>query len=116
MDGSAADVDRYIAMAPVEARATLEALRRTIRAAAPGATEAISYQIPTFKHRGRPLVAYAAWKAHCSLYPMSYAVIDAHRSELDGFPIEKGTIRFTPGRPLPAAVVEKIVKARIAEH
>jgi len=113
---AARDIDEYIALAPEEARATLEKLRRTIRAAAPTATEAISYQMPTFKYHGKPLIAFAAWKAHCSLYPMSYAVIDAHRSDLTGYPTAKGTIRFTPGRPLPVALVKKLVKARIAEH
>lgn len=112
----AAGIDEYIANAPEETRAALETLRRTIRAAAPTATEAISYQMPTFKYDGRPLVGFAAWKSHCSLYPMSYAIIGAHRSELKDYPIAKGTIRFTPGRPLPAALVRKIVKARIAEH
>lgn len=112
----ARDIDEYISLAPEEARATLETLRETIRAAAPRATEAISYQIPTYKYDGRPLVSFAAWKGHCSLYPMSYAVIDAHRSELKDYPIAKGTIRFTPGRPLPVSLVKKLVKARIAEH
>jgi uncharacterized protein YdhG (YjbR/CyaY superfamily) len=112
---AAADIDAYIALAPPEARAALEALRRVIRAAAPTATEAISYQMPTFKYDGKPLVAFAAWKNHCSLYPMSYAVIDAHARALEGYAIDKGTIRFPADRPLPVAVVKQVVQARIAE-
>jgi uncharacterized protein YdhG (YjbR/CyaY superfamily) len=112
----ARDIDEYIARAPEEARGTLETLRRTIRVAAPTATEAISYQMPTFKYNGRPLVSFAAWKSHCSLYPMSYAVIDAHISKLKDYAVEKSTIRFTLGRPLPESLVRQMVKARIAEH
>ncbi len=109
-----ASIDAYIAAAPAEARATLEKLRKTIRAAAPNAEEAISYQIPTFKLR-RPLVAFAAFKNHCSFFPMSYAVIKAHKDELAPYETSKGTIRFPPDRPLPAKLVTKMVKARIAE-
>jgi uncharacterized protein YdhG (YjbR/CyaY superfamily) len=115
-DAAAREIDEYIARAPEAARATLQELRRAIAAAAPTATEAISYQMPAFKYRGRSLVSFAAWKAHCSLYPMSYAVIDALREELGDFLVERGTVRFTPDRPLPAALVDKIVHARIAEH
>ncbi|HEV1998729.1 MAG TPA: DUF1801 domain-containing protein, partial [Candidatus Dormibacteraeota bacterium] len=61
-------------------------------------------------------IYFAAWKKHCSLYPMSYAIIEAHKDELQDFPTIKGTIRFTPSHPLPAGLVRKFVKARIAEH
>lgn len=76
------DIDEYMAELPEDARAVLEALRRAIKAAAPDATESISYQIPTFNYRG-PLVAIAAWKHHCGFYPMSKAVVAAHKDELE---------------------------------
>ena len=110
-----AQIDAYLATLPDDMRNALEALRRTIQAAAPDAVEAISYGAPAFRHRGRPLVSYRAAKAHCSFYPMNPAVIDAHRAELEAFETAKGTIRFTPDAPLPDALVTSIVKARVAE-
>lgn len=93
----------------------LEELRATIRKAAPTATEGFSYGIPAFRLEGRPLVSYAALKNHCSFFPMSPAVIAAHRKELEPYDTAKGTIRFAPDRPIPAALVRKLVKARIDE-
>jgi uncharacterized protein YdhG (YjbR/CyaY superfamily) len=112
---SGKEVDDYLAKVPDEARATLEKLRRTVRAAAPKATEGFSYGIPAFKLHGRPLVSYAALKNHCSFFPMSPAVLDAHRKELEAYDTSKGTIRFPVDKPLPATLVRKLVKARIAE-
>jgi uncharacterized protein YdhG (YjbR/CyaY superfamily) len=80
------------------------------------ATEAISYQLPTFKLDGRGLVAFGAFKNHCSLFPMSMAVIKAHEGDLKNYYTSKGTIRFTVDKPLPAALVKKLVKARIEEN
>jgi uncharacterized protein YdhG (YjbR/CyaY superfamily) len=111
----AKDVDDYLARVPDDARAALEKLRRTIRAAAPDATEGISYRIPTFKHHG-PLVAFAAFPNHCGFYVMSPAVMGAHKGELEAYETSKGTIRFPAGKPLPAALVKKLVKARIDEN
>lgn len=111
----AASVDDYLAVVPREARAALEKLRQTIRTAAPEATEVISYQIPTYKHHG-PLVAFAAFPQHCGFYVMSKAVMDAHRAELGSYDTAKATIRFQASKPLPAALVRKLVKARIAEN
>jgi uncharacterized protein YdhG (YjbR/CyaY superfamily) len=111
----ATDVDAYLAAVPEDARATLERLRKTIRAAAPKAVEVISYGIPMFKHHGG-LVSYAAFKDHCSFFPMSKAVIEAHRDELRPYHAGKGTLHFTASRPLPAALVKKLVRARIAEN
>ena len=111
-----ANVEEYLAGVPEGPRAALETLRATIKAAAPEATEAISYQMPAFKDRGRFLVSYAAFKHHCSLFPASEAVIEACGAQLEPYRSGKGTIRFTVGRPLPAALVEKIVKARLAEN
>ncbi|HYZ10430.1 MAG TPA: DUF1801 domain-containing protein [Actinomycetota bacterium] len=108
-------VDDYLAKVPQDARAALEELRATIRKAAPTATEGFSYGIPAFRLEGRPLVSYAALKNHCSFFPMSPAVIEAHREELEPYDTAKGTIRFTPDRPIPAALVRKLVKARVDE-
>ncbi len=113
---AARDVDAYLAALPDEPRAALELLRRAIRAAAPDAIEVISYRMPTFKLRGRSLVAFAAFKRHCSLFPMSLAVVEAFKDDLSAYEAEKGTIRFTAGRPLPEALVRKLVEARIAEN
>jgi uncharacterized protein YdhG (YjbR/CyaY superfamily) len=113
--GRASDVEAFLAALPEDARAALEQLRRTIRAAVPNATEAISYGVPSFKHQGRPLVSYGATKNHCALYVMSPEVMQAHAAELANYDTSKGTIRFPAGKPLPAALVRRLVKARIAE-
>jgi uncharacterized protein YdhG (YjbR/CyaY superfamily) len=109
-------VDDYLAGLPEEARVTLEKVRKTIKAAAPKAIEVISYQIPTFKMNGRPLVGFAAFKTHCSFFPMSSSVIEAYKDELKQYVTSKGTIRFALDKPLPAALVKKLVKARIEEN
>src|ERR1700730_1162026 len=112
--GPARDVDEYLAGVPKEARATLEKLRRTIKAAAPMAAEVISYQMPMYKQHGM-VIGFAAFKDHCSIFPGS-AVVDAHKVELKRYETSKGTIRFPVSKPLPAALVRKLVKARIAEN
>jgi uncharacterized protein YdhG (YjbR/CyaY superfamily) len=108
-------VDDYLAALPEDSRAALEKLRATISAAAPNATEGISYQVPTFKHQGRPLVGFGATKNHCAFYVMSPDVVRAHGAELERYETGKGSIRFPAGKPLPAALVKKLVLARIAE-
>ena len=109
------NVDEYLAHVPEPARGTLNKIRATIRSAVPSeASETISYRIPTFKYKGA-LVAFAAFSNHCSLFPMSYAVIGAFKHELKNFDVSKGTIRFPLDKPLPAVLVRKMVKARIAE-
>jgi uncharacterized protein YdhG (YjbR/CyaY superfamily) len=109
-------VEGYLAALPEESRAALEKLRKTIKAAAPEATETISYQMPAFKDHGRFLVSYAAFKDHCSLFPASEAVLEALGEELKPYFSGKGTIRFTADKPLPSALVRKIVKVRIEEN
>jgi uncharacterized protein YdhG (YjbR/CyaY superfamily) len=109
-------IDEYLAPLPVEKRRALEKLRSAIRASAPGAEECISYALPAFRLGGRALVAFGAGAHHCALYPMSAATIAAHHEELAGYETTKGAIRFPPGRPLPAGLVRRIVKARVAEN
>lgn len=109
-------VEDYLAALPEESRTALEKLRKTIKSAAPEATEAISYQMPAFKDHGRFLVSYAAFKDHCSLFPASKAVIEALGEDLKPYFSGKGTIRFRADKPIPTALVKKIVKARIEEN
>src|SRR5262245_35193850 len=108
-------VDGYLATLPKDARAALEKLRKTIKAAAPKATEGISYQIPTFKHQGM-LVAFAAFEGHCGFYVISEKVLRAHAAELKDYQLNKASIRFPANKPIPATLVTKLVKARVAEN
>ncbi len=108
-------IDAYLAPLPADKRAALEHLRRTIAAAVPEAVEAISYGVPAFKYRGRPVAGFAAAKEHCSLFPMSGTVMDQFQAELEGYGRSKGAIRFSPDKPLPDELVTNIVRARVAE-
>jgi uncharacterized protein YdhG (YjbR/CyaY superfamily) len=110
------DVDGYLAAIPEDARGSLARLRETIRAVLPDATEVISYQIPVFKHRGRDLVGFALAKDHCTFHVMSTAVVEAHSKDLERYKVGKGSVQFPVGETLPAALVRKLVKARIAEN
>jgi uncharacterized protein YdhG (YjbR/CyaY superfamily) len=112
---SRADVDEYLAALPAAKRGALQKVRAAIRAAAPRAEEGFSYGLPAFRLDGRPLVCYGASANHCSFFPMSPAVIRAHAEDLKRYETSKGTIRFPPDEPLPAALVRKLVNARIAE-
>ena len=107
-------VDDYLAALPEEARATLEKLRKVVKAAVPKATEVISYQMPMYKHHGM-LVGFAAFKDHCSFFPGAKPIA-THKDELKAYETSKGTIRFPIGKPLPAALVKKLVKTRVAEN
>lgn len=111
--GAPKNVEEYLARVPEPARSTLLKIRAAIRSALPPeATETISYRMPAFKYQG-VLVWFAAFKDHCSLFPTA-AVIDEFRNELQGFSTSKGTIQFPIDRPLPTALVKKLVKARLA--
>lgn len=115
MPRKARSIDEVLAALPAGQRAALRNLRRTIRAAAPGAEEVVSYGVAAFRWHGM-LVGFGAGAAHCAFYLMSSTVLKGFRSALRGRETGKGTIRFTPDHPLPAALVRKLVKARIAEN
>jgi uncharacterized protein YdhG (YjbR/CyaY superfamily) len=108
--------DEYLAALSEDKRAALRKLRKTIRVVAPKAEEYIGYGLAAFRLDGRPLVAMGATENHCAFYLMSGSTVAAHEDELEGYDTSKGTIRFPPDKPLPAALVTKLVKARIAEN
>lgn len=114
-DAATRQIDAYLAALPADQRDALRHLRTTIAVVAPDAVEAVSYGLPAYRYHGRALVAYTGAKAHCSLFPMSGAVIGAHIAELEGFSTAKGTLRFTPAQPIPDELVATIVRARMAE-
>jgi uncharacterized protein YdhG (YjbR/CyaY superfamily) len=107
-------IDAYLARLDATQRAVLEKLRRDIKAAAPAAEECISYDIPGYRLGSRLLVSFGAAKNHCSFYPGAHP-IRTHKKELAGYDLSIGTIRFPAEKPLPAALVKKLVKTRIAE-
>jgi uncharacterized protein YdhG (YjbR/CyaY superfamily) len=108
-------IDEYLARLSAGQRAALEKIRRAIKSAAPGAEECISYQIPAFRLGGRVLVWFGAATNHCAFYPGA-APIQVLKNELEGYDTSKGTVRFPADRPLPAALVRKLVRTRIAEY
>ena len=108
-------VDDYLAALPEDVRAALATLRKTIKKTAPKAVEVISYRIPAYKYNGL-LVGFASSGGLCTFHIMSVAVTSAHAAELKGYKLGKASIRFAPSTPLPAALVTKLIKARIAEN
>lgn len=109
------EIDDYLAGLPDDQRDVLQHLRAFVGSLVPEAEEAISYGVPAFKYRKRPLIGYSASSSHVSLFPMSPAVIDDQRQRLEAWSTSKGTIRFTADHPLPDDLVASLVKARIAE-
>lgn len=107
------DTDSYLALQPEKARDVLEKLRQTIKSSAPEAEEVISYGLPAFRYHGM-LVYFAAFKNHCSFFPGS--IVEKMKNELKNYKTSKGTIQFTAEKPLPAALVKKIIKARVKEN
>lgn len=110
----AGDIDGYIAAFPTDVRASLQKLRQTIRKAAPGATEKISYQIPTFALEGN-LVHFAAYQKHLGFYPGASAIRE-FEDQLGGYEVAKGTVQFPLGKPVPAGLVARMVKFRLREN
>ena len=108
-------IDEYLAPLSNEKRAALERLRMAIKSAAPKAEECISYQIPAFRLGGRMLVAFGAAANHCAFYPGAFP-LEANKDKLKAYDTSKGTIRFQADSPLPATLVRKLVKTRIAEY
>jgi len=115
MKAKSKPIDDFLAGVSSEKREALEKLRRSIRAVVPKAEECISYGVPAFRLDGKMLVAFGAGANHCAFYPGAYP-IEVHKDELEEYSISKGTIRFPADRPLPAALVRKLVKTRIAQH
>ncbi len=112
----ASAIDAILARLQSPERKALEKLRKAIRAAAPRAEECITYRLPAFRLDGKILVAFGARASHCALYPMSAVTVKAHARELDRYDTSAGTIRFPANRPLPASLVRRLVRARIAEN
>jgi uncharacterized protein YdhG (YjbR/CyaY superfamily) len=113
---SPAGVDAYLAELSEPARTTLTKVRAIIRSVVPAeATEGLSYGMPAFRYKG-PLVAYAAFKQHCSFFPMQASLIDQMKDELKNYQTSKGTLQFPQDKPLPTALVKKMVKLRVAEN
>ena len=108
------NIDEYLAAVSDDKRAALDKLRKDIHAAAPKAEECISYQLPAFRLDGRFLVAFGAAAKHCSFYPGG--LVEDYKDELKAYDLSKGTIRFQPSKPLPASLVRKLVKVRVAQN
>jgi uncharacterized protein YdhG (YjbR/CyaY superfamily) len=108
-------IDTYLTTLPPDQRETLQRLRAQIARVVPDAVETISYGMPGFKLRGRLLLSFAGWKSHCSIYPLTDTFLAAHADELAGYERTKGSVHFTPQAPLPDALVEDLVRARVAD-
>ncbi len=115
MQKQASPIDRYLASVPRDQRDALERLRRIVREMAPDAEERIAYGVAALYWNKKPLAGFGAAAHHCAFYPMSGAIVDAHRGQLKRFSTSKGTIRFTPDQPLPVTLVKKLVRARMTE-
>lgn len=110
-----ASVDEYIASQPETAQSILKRVRSAIRKALPEAEEVISYTIPTYKLRGGPVLYFAGWRQHYSLYPAGDQVVAAFRDDLAPYTVSKGTIRFPLSAPVPVKLIERIAKFRAKE-
>ena len=112
---SVSSFDDYLATVPDAQRAELERIRELVRRTVPDAEEGTSYGMPAFKYRQRPLLGFRASKNHLSVFPFSPDAIDAARGALAGFDLSKGTIRFTPEKPIPERALEQLLRHRLRE-
>jgi uncharacterized protein YdhG (YjbR/CyaY superfamily) len=107
--------DEYLANVPEPQKTELERLRRVVRRMVPDAEEAVSYGMPAFKYKKRPLLGFRMSKNHLSVFPFSPDAVDAARDALVGFDVSKGTVRFTPEKPIPDAALEELLHHRLRE-
>jgi uncharacterized protein YdhG (YjbR/CyaY superfamily) len=110
--GKPTSVESYLAGVPEAGRGRFAELRKLVQALVPDAAESISYDIPTFKYQGRPLVYFGVWKSHCALYGPN---LEHHAADLVGYDVAKGTLRLPPDQPLPEALIRKLLTSRKAE-
>lgn len=108
-------VDAYLAALPQDQGEALQRVRNEVARVVPDAVETISYGMPAFKLRGRFLVSYAGWKQHCSIYPLTDTFMGSHANAIEGFDRTKGSLHFTATAPLPATLIEDLVRARVAD-
>ena len=109
-------MDEYFQMVTQDQRELLGSVRAQINKQVPEIEETISYNMPTFKLRGKPLIHIAAWKKHCSFYPITDAVLEAYSDELADFKHTKGSLHFTTKQPIPAGALEAMIQDRVADH
>lgn len=108
-------LDEYLATVPPSQRPALEKLRKAIRAVVPTAEECFSYNLPAFRLHGTVVAGFCAYKNHCSYFPFSGTTVETLKHELEGFETTAGSIHFQPNKPLPSALVRKLIRTRIAE-
>lgn len=112
---SESPIDGYLATLPAEQRDALQRLRIQISRLIPDAEETISYGMPAFRLNGRAVMWFAGWKSHCSIYPLTDTFLATHADALRAYRRTKGSLHFVPGAPLPEALVEQMVRARLAD-
>lgn len=115
MKASGKSIDKYLATVPASHRAALKRVRAIVRKAYPAAEEGFYYQLPAFRLHGKAFVAFRSSKAHCSLHPLSGTVLPALKSKLAAFEFSRGTIRFTPEKPIPESLLRAILRVRAQE-
>ncbi len=108
-------IDEYLSLQTEPVRAALERIRQTVKAIVPDAEEAISYQVPAFKYNGM-LVGFAAFEKHCSFFVMNAEFTELYKADLTAFKTSKGTIQFALDKPIPVALLKKIIKARVKQN
>ena len=108
-------VDAYLSKLPDDQQRLLDGVRRRVAELAPDAVETISYGMPAYKVDGRFFLSYAAWKKHCSIYPIDDGLLDRHADAVRGYGRTKGALHFTQQQPLPDALLQDLVRQRVTE-